>query len=235
MNELLNLEQINAALRDQDAEIIVRFAAERFGSGLVMSSSFGAESAMLIHLAHQIDPDIPIIFVDTGFHFAETHQFIQELQDRLSLNLHVYRPRLSAEEFFASAGESDPDWRDDVNRCCRVNKNEPFDRAMRELRPTAWLRGIRRDQADTRQHRHTVEWSNRFNCYAISPLLDYSSEEIRAYLKLYDLPMHPLFEQGYTSIGCSPRCCTRPIQINENPRAGRWSGQAKTECGLHLG
>jgi phosphoadenosine phosphosulfate reductase len=234
MNELFNLERINAALRGQDAEIIVSFAVDRFSGGLVMSSSFGAESAMLIHLVHETDPDIPIIFVDTGFHFEETHQFIRQLQNRMTLNLHVYRPRLSAEEFFASAGESNPGWRSDVNRCCAVNKNEPFDRAMNELKPTAWLRGIRRDQADTRQHHQTVEWSNRFSCYAISPLLDYSSTEIHAYLKHYDLPDHPLFAQGYTSIGCAPRCCTRPVQLNENPRAGRWSGQTKTECGLHL-
>jgi phosphoadenosine phosphosulfate reductase len=115
-----------------------------------------------------------------------------------------------------------------------VNKNEPFDRAMKELAPVAWMRGIRRSQASTRSEKRIVEWSKRNNCYAISPLLPWDDQRINAYMKQHDLPHHPLYESGYKSIGCNPLTCTRPVMPGEDPRAGRWSGTAKTECGLHL-
>src|SRR5205823_2279182 len=138
------------------------------------------------------------------------------------------------QEYLADAGEADPDARQNIAGCCAANKNEPFERAMRELRPQAWLRGIRRQQAATRRDRQFVEWSDRFNCYAISPLLNWSTRQLHQYMRQHDLPFHPLYQQGYLSIGCSPRSCTRPVQIGEKPRAGRWAGTAKLECGLHL-
>jgi phosphoadenosine phosphosulfate reductase len=199
-----------------------------------MSSSFGAESAALIHLAVSTLPRIRVVLVDTNFLFPETHAFVDALRRRFDLNLLIYRPQQGGESFLHQVGELDPAIRCDVTRCCAANKNEPFERAMRELRPTAWLRGIRRDQAETRRGRRVIEWSQRFNCYAISPLLNWSAEQIRTYLAQHDLPAHPLVAKGYTSIGCHPETCTRPIQIAEHTRAGRWSDSSKTECGLHL-
>ena len=105
---------------------------------------------------------------------------------------------------------------------------------MRQLAPAAWLRGIRRNQAETRKAVPFVEWSKRYNCYAVSPLLNWGSREIYGYLKKHDLPYHPMYEQGYASIGCNPLSCTRAIQAGEDPRSGRWSGAAKVECGINL-
>jgi len=225
---------INPVLETYSPAQIVEWAAREFGDELLMSSSFGAESAVLIHLAWSVLPRIRVVFVDTGFLFRETNEFAEQLRERFDLDVRIYRPLGEGGEYLQLAGENDPDWRENVERCCAVNKNEPFDRAMRELRPRGWLRGIRRDQAVTRHERQIVEFSNRFDCHAISPLLNWTPREIHTYMKQHELPWHPLFEKGYTSIGCRPQSCTRPIQIGEHPRAGRWTGQMKTECGLHV-
>ena len=234
LSNSLDLDTLNPMLERQSPEQVVAWSAAEFGDGLIMTSSFGAESALLIHMATRVKPDIKIVFVDTGYLFPETHAFMEELRRRFELNVWTYRTRNEPFEFLKTHGEAEPTWRNDVDTCCAANKNEPFDRGMKELAPTAWLRGIRRDQAATRQDRHVVEWSRRNNCYAISPLLQWSSREIYRYMKQHDLPYHPLYEKGYASIGCNPLSCTRPIQIGEDPRAGRWAGQNKLECGLNL-
>ena len=230
----LDMVATNAVLNTYDPKRIVNWAADQFGEDLVMSSSFGAESAVLIHMATRLLPQIKVVVVDTGYLFPETHEFIEDLRHRFDLNIWLYRTRNDPFAYLASAGEPDPTFRKDVERCCEANKNEPFERALKQLKPRAWLRGIRRNQADTRASREVVEWSNRFDCYAISPLLKWSRRDIHQYMKANDLPYHPLWEKGYASIGCNPLSCTRPIQIGEDPRSGRWSGSEKTECGLHL-
>jgi phosphoadenosine phosphosulfate reductase len=159
---------------------------------------------------------------------------MEQLRRRLNLNVWAYRTMQDPIAWLKRAGEDDPTIRKDRDVCCAVNKNEPFERAMAELRPKAWLRGIRRDQAKTRKDRRFVEWSSRFKCYAISPLLNMDSRSIHAYLKQNDLPRHPLWEKGYASIGCNPLSCTRPIQIGEDARAGRWDGSDKIECGINV-
>lgn len=231
----LDLETTNELLEDQSPMQVVRWSVAQFGSGLVMSSSFGAESAALLHMAVCEMPSIKVIMVDTGYLFPETHRFMEQLRRRLNLNVWVYRTLNDPIEYLHQHGEGDPKWRKDIEACCAANKNEPFDRAMKELAPAAWLRGIRRSQAETRKNRRIVEWSGRYNCYAVSPLLNWTTRDIHAYLKEHDLPYHPLYEKGYASIGCNPLSCTRPIQPGEDPRAGRWAGQAKVECGIHLG
>jgi phosphoadenosine phosphosulfate reductase len=230
----LDIDATNRALETYDPQRVVAWAARQFGDELVMSSSFGAESALLIQMATAVQPRIRIVFVDTGYLFPETHRFMEELRQRFDLNIWTYRTRNDPIAWLAQAGENDPAVRRDVDACCAANKNEPFERAMAQLKPKAWLRGIRRQQADTRADRQIVEWSRRYQCYAVSPLLNWTRREIHAYMKQHDLPYHPLFDQGYTSIGCNPLTCTRPIQIGEDPRAGRWAGSGKTECGLHL-
>lgn len=230
----LDLEVINASFEGAPPPQIIQWAAGRFGEKLVMWSSFGAESALLIHLATQVLPDVRIIMIDTGYLFPETHQFMEQLRRRFELNIWTYRTKNDPIAYLHHAGEDNPTWRKDVQACCAINKNEPTERAMRELAPRAWLRGIRRNQADSRRNRAFVEWSGRYSAYAISPLLNWTGREIYAYMKEHELPYHPLYEQGYASIGCNPLSCTRPIQPGEDPRAGRWSGQEKTECGINL-
>jgi phosphoadenosine phosphosulfate reductase len=233
--EQLDLPDHNAIFETATPQTVVDWAVAQWGDDVLMSSSFGAESALMIHLAIQAKPDIKIVMVDTGYLFPETFQHMEALRRRFDLNVWVYRTRNDPFQYLRDAAETDPTDRRDVDRCCNANKNEPFERAMRELRPKAWLRGIRRNQAETRGAARFVEWSKRFGCYAVSPLLNMTSRDIFQYMKAHDLPYHPLYEQGYASIGCNPLSCTRPVTAGDDARAGRWAGKNKVECGLHLG
>jgi phosphoadenosine phosphosulfate reductase len=230
----LDLPTLNSMLKSSQPEQVVTWAAAEFGADLVMSSSFGAESALLLHLATRVIPDIKIVVVDTGYLFPETFAFMEQLRRRFDLNVWVYRTRNDPFEYLKRAAEPDSSWRNDVDACCAANKNEPFERAMKELRPKAWLRGIRHNQAETRKSVDTLQWSKRYGCYAVSPLLNWTGKEIHAYMKQHDLPYHPLYEKGYLSIGCNPTSCTRPVQIGEEARSGRWAGKGKVECGINL-
>jgi phosphoadenosine phosphosulfate reductase len=230
----LDLPTLNQMFETSDPLRIVEWVSAQFGDEIVLSSSFGADSAVMIHLVSRVRPGTKIIFVNTGYLFAETHSFMEQLRQRFNLNVWTYRTRNDPMQYLYRAGEDDPSWRKNIEACCAQNKNEPFERAMRELAPKAWLRGIRRDQAHTRADRQFIEWSQRFNCYAISPLLKLSARDIHAYLKKYDLPRHPLWEKGYASIGCNPLSCTRAVGDGEDPRSGRWAGQEKIECGINL-
>ena len=233
--EPLDLPPLNAMFESADPAAVVEWAAAEFGPDrVVMSSSFGADSAVLLHMATRVIPRIQVVFVDTGYLFPETHAFMEELRRRLDLNVWTYRTRNDPIAYLHKAGEENPTWRNDVDRCCGANKNEPFDRAMADLRPAAWLRGIRRQQADSRKGRQFVEWSARHGCHAVSPLLNLDRRGIHAYLKRHDLPYHPLFEQGYASIGCNPLSCTRAVGADEDGRAGRWAGSGKVECGINV-
>jgi phosphoadenosine phosphosulfate reductase len=230
--EKIDVQAMNSAFETIEPQKIVAWAATTFAPELVMTSSFGAESAALLHMATQTVPDMKVIMIDTGYLFPETYSFMEDLRQRLNLNVWVYRTRNDPIAYLRRAGEENPQFRKDVDACCAANKNEPMERAMKQLQPRAWMRGIRRDQSETRQATPFVEWSARYKCYAISPLLNWRSREVYAYLKKHDLPFHPLYEKGYASIGCYP--CTRPIQIGEDSRSGRWSGTNKVECGINL-
>lgn len=230
----LGLAELNSAFEASDPEKVVRWANAQFSDDLIMTSSFGADSAVLLHMASLAKPDIRVIMVDTGFLFPETFQHMEDLRRRLSLNVWVYRTRKDPIEYLEEIGEEDPRYRHNRDACCAVNKNEPIERAMSEMKPRAWLRGIRRNQTAERKKAHFVEWSQRFNCYAISPLLNWSTRDIFRYMKKHELPHHPLYSQGFVSIGCNPLSCTRAVQPGEDDRAGRWSDSAKSECGINF-
>src|SRR4051794_36220281 len=230
----LDLPTLNATFERQQPQQIIEWSAAQFAPELVMTSSFGAESALLLHMATQVVPDIKVIFIDTGYHFPETHAFMEQLRRRLDLNVWTYRTKNDPIAWLRQNGEGDPTWRVDRVRCCAVNKNEPMERAMAELAPRAWLRGISRNQAETRKDAKFVEWSPRYKCHAVSPLLNWGGREIYAYMKKHDLPYHPLYEKGYLSIGCNPLACTLPVNGDQDPRAGRWAGSDKVECGINL-
>jgi phosphoadenosine phosphosulfate reductase len=230
----LNVEELNSAFETVEPRKIVDWAASTFGESLIMTSSFGVESALLLHMATRAMPNIKIVMVDTGYLFPETHLFMEQLRERFSLNVWIYRTANDPIQYLHSAGEENPTWRNDVDRCCAANKNEPLSRAMKQLKPQAWLRGIRRDQAETRKNRDFLEWSRRDNCWAISPLLNMTSKTIYAYMKQHDLPYHPLYEKGYASIGCNPLSCTSQIVAGEDVRSGRWAGKGKIECGINV-
>jgi phosphoadenosine phosphosulfate reductase len=231
--EHIELDALNEMFERQHPLKVIEWAVNQFGGDVVMSSSFGDQAAVLLHLATRAKPDIRVIFVDTGYLFPETHQYMEQLRRLLDLNVWAYRTRQDPIAYLHQAGEENPTWRKDIAACCAANKNEPMERAMKDLAPKAWLRGIRRSQSETRRAATHIEWSPRYGCYAVSPLLGWSSRDVGMYMKEQKLPYHPLLEKGYMSVGCNPLSCTRPVQVGEDPRSGRWSGTGKLECGIN--
>ena len=220
-------EKLNQEFEGKTAAEIIRWAADEFGPDLAMSTSFGAESAVLLHLATLVKPDIPVLFTNTGFHFKETLEHRDLLVKRLKLNLRELKPEIPNDQFLAQYGklyERDPD------ACCAMNKIAPFENGLKDYK--AWITGIRRNQADTRKSSEFVE-NYRDQLVKVSPLLNWNGKMLWDYAKKYDLPYHPLWEKGYLSIGCSPENCTRPVKLGEDPRSGRWAGTGKVECGIH--
>jgi len=236
-SEPINLEEVNAKLEGAAPGEIVRWAAETFGArpgGLIMTSSFGAESMCTIHMAVSVMPRMKIVVVNTGYLFSETLGFMEAMRKRFDLNVWEFHTRNDPVVWLSVNGEPDPRERRNVDACCAANKNSVLDRAMKDLAPAAWVRGVRADQSDTRAKMQVVQWSSRNNCHAVSPILRWSSREIWQYMKLHDLPYHPLFEKGYVSIGCNPLTCTRAAGDGDDARSGRWAGMGKDECGIHL-
>ncbi|MCI0436330.1 MAG: phosphoadenylyl-sulfate reductase, partial [Gemmatimonadetes bacterium] len=218
-------QALNARFAAAQPADILRWAVEAFRPDVAMTSSFGAESAALIHLALQVDPQINIRVVDTGLLFPETYQFMEALKQRWRLNLSVYATRLDVERFkqeHAHLPIGHPDF------CCSEYKVEATERALAGLR--CWITGLRRDAASTRAQTPVVEVLAS-GTVKVAPIAAWSAKDIHAYMMQYDLPYHPLWHQGYTSIGCWP-CTQRPTDPND-PRSGRWAGQSKTECGIH--
>jgi len=226
------IDDLNQRFEQATAQEIVRWALE--GSGIekvALASSFQDEAVALIHMAVQVRPDVPVIFLNTGFHFAETLAFKEQLVERFGLNLLELTGEETVESQAAKHGprlyERDP------NLCCRINKVLPLDRTLRTL--DAWMTGLRRDQAPTRAgtpiiDRYELEpgrWIAK-----ISPLANWTKREVVRYLGEHDLPRHPLYRLGFASIGCAP--CTRALFPGEDDRAGRWPGADKVECGIHL-
>ena len=206
---------------------IIRQARSRFGDRLALVSSFGAESAVLLHLAAEVDPSIPVIFLETGMLFGQTLDHRRRLAERLGLtDVRDVRPDP------AELAVHDPKGllhRTDVDGCCRMRKVLPLARALDGF--DAWITGRKRFQGGDRL-RLPVEEVDVDGRTKFNPLADWTKADVDAYAAEHALPAHPLTAQGYPSIGCWP--CTRPVDEGEDARAGRWSGLEKTECGIHV-
>ncbi len=226
----IDLDAVNADLEGADAEEVVRWAAERFGGRLVMTSSFGAHSALMLHLASRIVPRIQVIFLDTGYLFPETYQFAETLRERFRLRIEVFSPLMTAARMEALHGRLYGGDDDDLARYQRIVKVEPMTRALRELDAAAWLAGLRADQTSFRAGLRRVVRQN--GVYKVHPILGWSREDVANYFELYGLPFHPLYAWGYRSIGDAHS--TVPVGPDEmDDRAGRSLGD-KRECGIHL-
>jgi phosphoadenosine phosphosulfate reductase len=219
------IERASARLERASARERLSFAVDTFGDDLLFTSSFGASSAALLHLWSEVAEGRPVVFLDTGFHFPETLAYRDALATRLSLSVTVLTPAVTRERFLAERG-SDVQ-RTDPDACCAVNKLAP----LAPLRESArgWVSGLRRDQASTRRAVSVLERDGHL--VRVHPLADFSEQDVRAYMRVHDLPDHPLTARRFLSIGCAP--CTRAVAEGEDPRAGRWAWGAKTECGLH--
>ncbi len=219
--------QFNAAGAGFEAAAqIITWAAERFAPRLAMTSSFQTQSVALLHILSRVRPDIPVIFLDTGYHFPETLAYRDDLAARFGLNVRVVRPAVTQAEQARQHG--DALYRCDPDLCCYINKVEPLQRALRDL--DAWISGIRRDQTANRATAEPVEQlpDGRVK---VNPLVAWTHKDLWTYINRHQLPAHPLFSQGYLSVGCAP--CTQPVTHSDDERAGRWAGRGKTECGLH--
>ncbi len=206
----------------------IAWALEYLPGSHVLSSSFGAQAAVSLHLATRIQPDIPVILIDTGYLFPETYRFVDQLGERLALNLHVYRPALSAawqEARYGRRWERGASGIDDYNR---DNKVEPMERALAELGVGTWMAGLRRQQSDSRGSLPVVAGDGER--WKLHPIVDWTDRDVHRYLTRHRLPYHPLWEQGYVSIGDVHT--TKPLHEVQDAAATRFFG-LKRECGLH--
>lgn len=209
-------------------EMLESVIRDGLAGDLAVVSSFGAESAVLLHLVASVDASVPVLFLDTGKHFAETLAYRDLLVERLGLNLVVLTPDAAE---LAKKDETGLRWSYDPDGCCEIRKVRPLEKALAGF--DASFTGRKAFQAATRANlpRFEVDTSDAQGQLKINPLIDWSAEDINAYFAAHDLPRHPLIAQGYPSIGCSP--CTTQVALGEDPRSGRWKGWDKTECGIH--
>lgn len=222
------LAKLNAWLGERSAEERVNWALQNTPGPQALSSSFGAQAAVSLHLVTSQQPDIPVILVDTGYLFPETYQFIDELSERLSLNLKVYRPAIGrawAEARYGRLWEQGEAGLDEYNR---IRKVEPMQRALQDLDVHGWFAGLRRDQTKSRQHIEFVEWQR--GRWKFHPIADWTDRDVGMYLQRHGLPYHPLWQQGYISIGDTHT--TRRWEPGMDPDDTRFFG-IKRECGLH--
>lgn len=222
--------KLNRMFRGSDTtEMLTAVLKDRLAGEVAVVSSFGAESAVLLHLVAQIDPSTPVLFLDTGKHFPETLAYRDELTKRLGLrNLRILTPD---EEELAAKDENGLRWSWDPDGCCEIRKVAPLARALAHF--DASITGRKAFQAETRTNlpRFEIDQTDAVGRLKINPLIDWSAEQVAEYASAHQLPPHPLVAQGYPSIGCSP--CTSMVAPGEDPRSGRWKGWNKTECGIH--
>lgn len=228
---LADLDALDRRLAHATPEAVIEAAAERFGSGLVVTTSFGIQAAATLHLASTIVPGIPVLWVDTGYLPPETYRFADALTKRLDLDLHVFQSPVSPARMEALYGRP---WEEGtveaLDRYDRLRKVEPLQRGLRELGATAWISGVRADQT---AFRRTLRRIDRHGGRAkVHPILDWTSRDVHAYLVRHDLPYHPLFDRGYATVG--DWHSSRPVGAgDDDARATRFGG-LKQECGIHL-
>jgi len=223
------LETANEALRDADPGAIIRWASHTFPGRLAVSSSFGAHSALMLHLVSVHAPDTPVIFVDTGHLFPETYRFARDLAERFDLDLRIYQPRLTAAHQEALYGRLWEQGEEGVAQYLRTNKVEPMVRALRDIDPLAWLSGVRADQTEHRRSLDVV--TQKDGRTKVHPLLRWTLGQVEDAMREEGLPFHPLYEEGYRSVGDVHS--TLPTLLGQDPREGRLLGK-KRECGIHL-
>src|SRR5262249_25784989 len=210
------------------AEEVLRWAFERFGNNVAISSAFGVEGMSVIHMASRLHPRFRLFTIDTEFLFPETYNLMDEIESRYQVKIEKVYSLLSPEEQEREHGPAL--WSRDPDACCNLRKVEPLRRKLSELQ--AWISGIRRNQTVNRASAHKIEWDSKFGLVKINPIADWDSKQVWRYVHRHNVPYNPLHDRDYPSIGCTH--CTRAVRPGEDPRAGRWSGFNKTECGLHI-
>lgn len=213
---------------DQSPEQIVRWAVQTFHPRLTLACSFGFEDMMLADLLHRLQPGADVFYLDTGLLFPETYALRDKAVGRYDLTFRRMMPQQTVAEQASSHGDNL--WEREPDRCCGLRKVEPLGRALHGY--DAWITGLRREQSPTRAGIRVIEWDERFGLVKLNPLAALTAKDVWRYVTDHDVPYNELHDRGYPSIGCWP--CTRAVRPGEDARAGRWAGQVKTECGLHV-
>ncbi|WP_329494481.1 phosphoadenylyl-sulfate reductase [Kitasatospora herbaricolor] len=215
-------------LEEASAQDVLRWAAETFGKRFCVTSSM--EDAVVAHLASSVFPGVDVVFLDTGYHFAETIGTRDAVAAVMPVNVITLTPLQTVAEQDAQYGphlhDRDPDL------CCSLRKVEPLNRGLGGY--DAWATGLRRDESPTRANTPVVSWDPKRRKVKIAPIARWTQEDVDAYVAANGVLLNPLLWEGYTSVGCSPLSCTRKPVEGEEARAGRWAGSGKTECGIHL-
>ena len=218
------LARLNERFESEPPDAVLRWAVDHFTTGLVMTSSFQHEGVALAHMLRPIRADVPVLFINTRFHFKETLAYRDRVVELLGLNLRTIESVISFDDF--KARYTDRLYEKDPDLCCRINKVEPLQAALKGAK--GWINARRRGQTAERAAMPRLERTG--DIIKINPLANWTSKDTYAYMTEHGLPLHPLFEKGYTSIGCEP-CTSLPIDGDE--RSGRWAGTSKRECGIH--
>lgn len=221
------LERLNGELRDASATTILRASLIReWPEKLTYVSSFGAESAVMLALIADVDPDFPVVFLETGMHFPQTLDYKEMLTERLGLtNVRDIPPNETERKILDPKNTL---WKSDPDACCDLRKVRPLEPALSGF--NAWITGRKRFHGGARISLPVFEYAN--GRYKVNPLASWRQEDVDGFFARRNLPRHPLVSQGYPSIGCWP--CTRPAEDPSDIRSGRWAGMAKSECGLHV-
>jgi phosphoadenosine phosphosulfate reductase len=221
------IERQNAVLASASAEDILAWACESYFPRFTMATGLGPEGCVIISMLAKIEPRVYIFNLDTGYQFRETLELRDRIAEKYGIVVDLQQPELSVEAYEAAHGG--PIYQSDPDRCCFDRKVAVLHRVAKNY--DAWATGIRRDQSPTRADTPIVRWDKKFGLVKISPLAAWTKNDVWKRIVNEKVPYNPLHDQGYPSIGCWP--CTRSVTSGEDERAGRWTGKAKTECGLH--
>lgn len=225
--DLAELAAASQRLEAASPREIITWAVERYFPKLTMATAFGPEGLVIIHYLAQIEPRTHVFNLDTGYQFPQTLELRDRIARRYGIEVELKQPELTVAEYEAAHGG--PVYKTNPDQCCHDRKIAVLRQAAAGMR--AWMSGIRRDQSSDRAAAPIVGWDKKFGLVKISPLANWTKKDVWKLITDEDIPYNPLHDQGYTSIGCWP--CTRAVMFGEDERAGRWSGSAKTECGLH--
>lgn len=211
---------------NESPEALIQYGVETFPN-ITLACSFGAEDVVLVDMLQKIKPGTDVFYLDTDLHFKETYETRDRLEEKYGMNFVQVKPELTLEEQAEQFG--DALWSREPNECCNIRKVKPLTKILGQY--DAWFTGIRRDQAPTRANARKVEYDVKFGLVKFNPLASWTWDDVWAYIRKNDVIYNPLHDNYYPSIGCEK--CTRQVLPGEDPRAGRWSGTDKTECGLH--
>jgi len=222
------IADVQAAAESWSPQRTLTWAIETFGNRVAISSACGVEGMVLIDMASRLRQDFRVFTIDTEFLFPETYNLMDRIEGKYGITIEKVYSVLSPEEQELEHGAAL--WTQDPDLCCNLRKVEPLRRKLGEL--DAWMTSIRRDQTSARSGAHRIEWDAKFGLVKINPIVDWNAKQVWRYIHDHDVPYNALHDQDYPSIGCMQ--CTRAVGPGEDPRAGRWAGFAKTECGLHV-